>query len=256
MSGHAMTTDRNVAISGLGDFLAANPFGSSFTDGLYFRDKMRAIHRLSPQRTGAEILEVGGGRSGLTKLLYPGAHVTNLDFEAGFADAPCNRQPGQSFVAGDATDMPFADASFDMVTMFDLLEHVPDDAAVARETLRVLRPGGTVLVSTPDRLRWRYPYYRVFAPICPREETLFEDWGHVRRGYTMAELDALFGRPAAATGAFINPWLAVSHDIAFSNLPRVLRLGAHALAAPISWYGWHRNRADDAGTEIVARWDF
>jgi ubiquinone/menaquinone biosynthesis C-methylase UbiE len=241
--------------SPLGPFLAANPFPGQFTDGLYFRDKMRAIHHIAPPRVGARILEVGGGQSGLTKLLYPEAHVTNLDFDPSFADVPCNRQEGQSFVEGDATDMPFDDGSFDVVTMFDLLEHVPDDAAVARETLRVLRPGGTVLVSTPDRIRWRYPYYRVFSPICPAEETLFEEWGHVRRGYTVAELERLFGRPAFATGAFINPWLAVSHDIAFSKLPRVLRIAAHALVAPISLYGWHRNRPGDTGTEIVARWD-
>jgi SAM-dependent methyltransferase len=241
--------------SKLGAFLAANPFPGKLTDGLYFRDKMRAIHRLAPERTGPRILEVGGGQSGLTKLLYPAAEVTNLDFDPSFADAPCNRIDGQTFVAGDATDMPFEDASFDMVTMFDLLEHVPDDAAVARETLRVLRPGGTVLVSTPDLERWRFPYYRVFAPVSPSEESLFADWGHVRRGYTQAQLDALFGRPASATGAFINPWLAVSHDIAFSRLPRPLRMVGHLLAAPISFYGWHRHKPGDPGTEIVARWD-
>ena len=236
-------------------FLAANPFPGKLTDGLYFRDKMRAIHHVAPEATGSRVLEVGGGQSGLTKLLYPDAHITNLDFDPQFADAPCNNREGQVFVAGDATDMPFDDASFDMVTMFDLLEHVPDDAAVARETMRVLKPGGVILVSTPNSERWRFPYYKVFRPISPSEDTLFADWGHVRRGYTQNELDALFGGPASATGAFINPWLAVSHDIAFSTLPKPLRLVAHALAAPISLYGWHRFGPGDPGTEIVARWD-
>lgn len=239
----------------LAPFLAANPFPGRLTDGLYFRDKMRAIHHVSPEISGTHILEVGGGQSGLTKLLYPDAHITNLDFDPQFADAPCNNREGQVFVTGDATDMPFEDASFDMVTMFDLLEHVPDDAAVARETQRVLKPGGCVLVSTPNSERWRFPYYSAFAPISPSEDTLFKDWGHVRRGYTQDELEGLFGQPAAATGAFINPWLAVSHDIAFSTLPKPLRLIAHALASPISLYGWTRYGPDDPGTEIVSRWD-
>lgn len=239
----------------LGKFLAANPFPGKLTDGLYFRDKMRAIHRISPPTVNGPVLEVGGGQSGLTKLLYPRAEVTNLDFDPQFSDAACNRQPGQSFVAGDATSMPFADDSFQMVTMFDLLEHVEDDTAVARETLRVLQPGGTILVSTPDLDRWRYPYYRVFRPICPEEESLFEEWGHVRRGYTQVELDHLFGQPVAARSAFINSWLAVSHDIAFSRIPKIPRQVAHLMVAPISIYGWYAHKPDHPGTEIAARWD-
>jgi SAM-dependent methyltransferase len=241
--------------SALGPFLAANPFPGKLTDGLYFRDKMRAIHHVSPDCTHPHILEIGGGQCGLTKLLYPEGHITNLDIDPQFADAPSNQRDGQKFVAGDATDIPFEDARFDMVTMFDLLEHVSDDAAVARESLRVLKPGGTILVSTPNLERWRFPYFRFFAPISPSEETLFKEWGHVRRGYTQSALDALFGGPASVTGAFISPWLAVSHDIAFSTLPKSLRLIAHILAAPISFYGWHRFGPDDPGTEIVARWN-
>ncbi|MCR9086175.1 MAG: class I SAM-dependent methyltransferase [Rhodobacteraceae bacterium] len=248
-------TARSADRAELGPFLATNPFPGKLTDGLYFRDKMRAIHRIAPESVAGPVLEVGGGQSGLTKLLYPEAEVTNLDFDPQFASAPCNRQPGQEFVAGDATSMPFDDDSFRMVTMFDLLEHVENDVAVARETLRVLKPGGTILVSTPDLERWRYPYYRLFRPICPEEETLFAEWGHVRRGYTQEQLDQLFGQPASAFGAFINPWLAVSHDIAFSRIPKIPRQVAHLVVAPISLIGWFSHKPDSPGTEIAARWD-
>lgn len=241
--------------SALGSFLSANPFPGKLTDGLYFRDKMRAIHYISPESTGSQILEVGGGQSGLSKLLYPESHVTNIDIDPRYAEAESNQLDGRKFVAGDATDMPFEDNSYDMVTMFDLLEHIHDDTAVARETLRVLKPGGTVLVSTPDFERWRFPYYSIFEPVSPSEEDLFDDWGHVRRGYTQNELDTLFGEAAAATGAFINPCLALSHDIAFSKLSKPLKLMAHILAAPVSLYGWFRYGPEDVGTEIVARWE-
>jgi SAM-dependent methyltransferase len=238
----------------LGAFLAGNPFPGPFTDGLFFRDKMRALHRIAPETSVADLLEVGGGQSGLSAMLYPKARIVNLDMNPDLAAAPCNQDPRVCFVQGDATDLPFGDASFDLITMFDLLEHVPDDGAVAREALRVLRPGGWILVSTPNRERWRYPYYRVFKPLCPPEETLLAEWGHVRRGYTQDELDALFGAPAENTASFINALVALSHDVSFSTLSRRRRALLHALLAPVSALGWLSHRADSPGTEIAAAW--
>lgn len=252
-NGHQIDAGK-VTKRALGPFLAANPFPGNLTDGLYFRDKMRAIHRMAPEQVGRDLLEIGGGQSGLSKLLYPEAQVVNLDFDPSLADAPCNHQPGQRFVAGDATDLPFEAGSFDVVTMFDLLEHVEDDSAVAREAMRVLRPGGVVMVTTPDIDRWRYPYFSVMKPICPDEAELFARWGHVRRGYDQSRLDAMFGQKADATGGFINGWLALNHDIAFSRLPRLGRLGLHAIAAPASLIGWFSQRPGDPGTEIAALW--
>lgn len=239
----------------LGAFLARNPFPGPFTDGLFFRDKMRALHRIAPDIPVSDILEVGGGQSGLSALLYPQARVVNLDMEPAFGAAPCNRDdPRVIFVAGDATDLPFPNQSFNMVTMFDLLEHVPDDRALALEALRVLRPGGWVLTSTPDRERWRYPYYRIFRPICPPEQELCAEWGHVRRGYTQGELDALFGGSAEVAVSFINPLLAVSHDLSFSRLSRRRRKLLHALFAPVSAVGWLTHGRRTRGTEIAAAW--
>jgi SAM-dependent methyltransferase len=45
--------------------------------------------------------------------------------------------------------LPFADASFDLVTSFDVLEHIDDDVAALRELARVLRPGGRVVMAVP-----------------------------------------------------------------------------------------------------------
>lgn len=238
----------------LSAFLGDNPYPGKFTDGLYFRDKMRAIHRIAPERAGRDLLEVGGGQSGLSKMLYPEALVTNLDMDPTFSERPANRQPGMRFVQGDAAAMPFPDASFDMVTMFDLLEHVEDDDAVARETLRVLRPGGWVLITTPDSDRWRYPMYAIFKPVSPTEEELFARWGHVRRGYDMPRLEQMFGGAPRMLGGFINDKLAVSHDIAFTKLPSPVRLILHALVAPISVAGWMSHKPGDPGTEIAASW--
>jgi SAM-dependent methyltransferase len=238
----------------LGTFLAANPYPGKLTDGLFFRDKMRSIHRVAPDHVGPDLLEIGGGQSGLSKLLYPEAQVVNLDFDPSLAEAPCNVQPGVRFVVGDATDLPFGENSFDTVTMFDVLEHVEDDRAVACEAFRVLRPGGTVLVTTPNSARWRYPYFAFFRAVCPDETELFARWGHVRRGYNQEDLDALFGGSPIAVGGFINRCLALSHDITFSRLPRPARLLLHAAVAPVSIIGWLSQRPGDPGTEIAAAW--
>lgn len=246
-----------------GAFLARNPFPHPLTLGFFYREKMRAIHRVAPERVArdrrppgravADVLEVGGGRSGLAALLYPHARVTNLDLDASYAEAPCNQQERVRFICGDATDLPFAEASFDVVTMFDLLEHVPEDGQAVREAVRVLRPGGHLLVSTPHA-RWRYPYYRALRPVCPSEEELFAEWGHVRRGYTVEELRALIPLPLQRVATFINPVTALAHDISFSKLPHRVRRGLCALLAPLTWAAYALHGPTTRGTETASCW--
>jgi SAM-dependent methyltransferase len=54
-----------------------------------------------------------------------------------------------SLLRGDATNLPFEDESFDLVTMLDVLEHVEQDEAAVREIHRVLKPGGAFILSVP-----------------------------------------------------------------------------------------------------------
>lgn len=65
-------------------------------------------------------------------------------------------------VQGDGERLPFADGLFDCVICTETLEHVPDDRLVARELVRVLRPGGTLVISVPDeyseRILWKISY--------------------------------------------------------------------------------------------------
>ncbi len=52
-------------------------------------------------------------------------------------------------VVADGTALPVADASLDLVIIWHVLEHIPDDRAVIEEMFRSLRPGGAVLASVP-----------------------------------------------------------------------------------------------------------
>jgi GT2 family glycosyltransferase/SAM-dependent methyltransferase len=237
----------------LREFLARNPYPRPRTEGFFYREKMRAIHRVAPETSPAEVLEVGGGRSGLARMLYPGAQITNIDLDPSYADAPPNQDPRVRFVTGDATALPFDDASFDVVTMFDLLEHVPDDRAAAAEALRVLRPGGHVVVSSPN-LRWHSPYHGWMRPICPDDAEMMARWGHVRRGYSLADLAALFGRPPDMHADFINRITAIGHDVSFSRLPDRPRRALGAALSPLVWAGYLLQPRSAPGTETAASW--
>ena len=234
-------------------FLRGNPFPHPLLDGFFYREKMRAIHRVTPDDAVGTVLEIGGGRSGLTHLLFPAARIVNIDLDRSYGGAPCNRQPGMSFVCGDATVLPFADARFDAVTMFDLIEHVPDDSRAMAEALRVLRPGGMLLLSTPNE-NWRFPHYAPLRPICPTEAEIMAEWGHVRRGYRLAELERLVGAPAERTASFITPLTVLGHDLAFSRLPERWRRGLCAAVLPLTLFGYAVHRPSFRGTETAASW--
>ncbi len=234
-------------------FLASNPFPAPRTLGFFYREKMRAIHRIAPDEAYEQVLEIGGGQGGLTALLYPRAQITNLDVDPAYADAPVNKQPRVRFITGDATALPFENESFDAVTMFDVLEHVPDDGAAVTEALRVLRPDGALMVSTPNE-HWRFPYYAPLRRICPSEEEMFAEWGHQRRGYALRELRALIGLPCARWATFINPVTVVGHDISFSRLSRRRRRALVAVLAPITWLAYAAHRPRMRGTETASAW--
>ncbi len=237
----------------LGPYLSRNPFGHPYTFGFFYREKMRAIHRIAPDEPFADILEVGGGQGGLTGLLYPKSRITNLDRDPAYASSPVNQRPLVRFLAGDATRLPFPNGSFDAVTMFDVLEHIPDDRAAAREALRVLRQGGALMVSSPNE-NWRFPYYGFLRPLCPSEEEKFAEWGHVRRGYSLPELEQVIGMKCTDHAAFINPVTVLCHDIAFSNLPRMVRKVLCTAISPVTWAGYAAQPARATGTETASLW--
>ena len=54
------------------------------------------------------------------------------------------------FIQSDATSLPFKDYFFDVVIACAIIEHVPDAGAMINECHRVLKPGGLIIITTPD----------------------------------------------------------------------------------------------------------
>src|SRR5690242_8358111 len=59
-------------------------------------------------------------------------------------------RPGVFFAAGSCAALPFADAVFDLLVSFEVIEHLPDYRTLLSEACRVLKRGGVFLVSTPN----------------------------------------------------------------------------------------------------------
>lgn len=84
------------------------------------------------------------------------------------------------FVQGDAMRLPFADASFDHAVLHLILAIVPDPVACLRETARVVRPGGTVLVFDKflrrgEKARFRRALTPIVGALATRLDVVFED---------------------------------------------------------------------------------
>ncbi len=101
-----------------------------------------------------DVLDLGCGTGAGLAETPAGQSATGLDPEPRALDY-CRRRGLSRLVLGDGARLPFRDRSFDAAVALDVYEHIEDDAAALRETARVLRPGGTLVLSVPAfRLLW------------------------------------------------------------------------------------------------------
>jgi SAM-dependent methyltransferase len=93
-------------------------------------------------------LDIGAAGGGNTRVLRrAGWSVSALEYGADGAEVAAER--GLAVLRGDATALPVADDSLDLVVAFDVLEHIVDDDTAVAEVRRALRPGGTFLIAVP-----------------------------------------------------------------------------------------------------------
>jgi SAM-dependent methyltransferase len=98
------------------------------------------------------VLDVACGAGfGLDMLARAGACALGVDYDATALCEVRRAQPAARLTRGDATCLPLRDASVDLVVSFETIEHVPDAEALVVEIRRVLKPGGRLVLSTPNR---------------------------------------------------------------------------------------------------------
>lgn len=101
-----------------------------------------------PQKQNLDVLDVGCGAGNMIHHLAQYGRVRGIEVDA--RPVKIAQQRGYDVRLGDATQtIPFPDASFDVVTALDVIEHVDADENILREAFRVLRPNGALLITTP-----------------------------------------------------------------------------------------------------------
>ncbi|MGQ9756922.1 MAG: class I SAM-dependent methyltransferase [Actinomycetota bacterium] len=154
-----------------------------------FRKEARLLYDLLRPEPDSSILEVGcGGGAFLAFLETRGHRAVGVDILEEAVRLARQAAPRSAVRLADASRLPFPDAEFDRLVSHHLVEHLTDLKGALREWRRVLRPGGIMVICTPNRL---YPSPRIF-----------EDPGHVHL-YSRAELEEVVGESGfRVTGSF------------------------------------------------------
>jgi SAM-dependent methyltransferase len=117
----------------------------------YF-DRMAAA--LAQRQPGRRLLEAGCATGFfLERAREHGFDVVGID-PSPTATAVARQALNVEVLTGSIDDARLEPASFDAIALFQTIEHVPDPAATVRQLFELLRPGGTLLMTTPDERSW------------------------------------------------------------------------------------------------------
>jgi len=188
-------------------------------------------------------LEVGCGTGYVLTALaaeFPRARVAGSEiFSAGLSFA-ASRLPGASFMQMDARDIPFS-GEFGAIGMFDVLEHIEEDALVLREAHTALRQGGHLLLTVPQH-QWlwsatddyachvrRYAAADLHAKVCAAGFSIVRSTSFVSALLPLMMLSRLSRRKgdAEASGAELSiaPWLNRLLGAIMAAEARMIRAG-------------------------------
>jgi len=172
-------------------------FASEFDAKMNMYDTLKRVRivfdELLPESIeGKLLLDAGCGTGWFSRRAHErGAHVVSLDVGVHLLNE-VRKKTDSLCVAGTAMQLCFPDATFDIVVSSEMIEHTPDPRAAFSELARVLKPGGVLVLTTPNRV-W-YPSVVIANILKIRPYEGYENWVHwsdLRRWSTGASLTLL-----------------------------------------------------------------
>ena len=122
-------------------------------ENYWFRRHEVVYARLAPRCAGRDVLEAGCGEGYGADLISRVANrVIGLDYDETTVAHVRSRYPRIEMLHGNLAALPLPDESVDAVVNFQVIEHLWDQGQFIAECRRVLRPGGALMISTPNRL--------------------------------------------------------------------------------------------------------
>lgn len=232
-------------------------YGARSAGGHALRERLRRVEEALAGRPPGLVLDVGCGTGvASASLAARGWQALGLDAApamASHAGAVLRAHPsGLGAAVADAGSLPVRSASVDAVVCLGVLDRLPDPAAAVRELARVLRPGGLVVMTVPNRsspyARWSSSVWRPAVGTVKRRlgRTGLDSSAHLfsRRG-----VERLVGSGALEVLSCRGYWF----NLLLSPLDELAPRSAERLA--VHFERLHRTRAHwlGAGWVVVAR---
>ncbi|MFQ5822866.1 MAG: methyltransferase domain-containing protein [bacterium] len=150
----------------------------------YEQEIVKRRYRLTAELLSLEnkiVLDFGCGNGAQTsEFLYSGCKIIAIDLSQVnlqiFADYLISHKIGTTIpVQFDGSHLPLASNSIDIVVSYEVLEHVQDETEALGEIHRVLKPGGEILFSVPNK-GWVFETHGAYLPLLPWNRVPFFSW--------------------------------------------------------------------------------
>ena len=159
-------------------------------ENYWFRRHEVAYRFVLPFVRGARVIDAGCGEGyGATLLATTASQVVGCELDPAVAAHAARRYSVVRFIRGDLSQLPICHGSVEVVVAMQVIEHLADQSQFIAECARVLRPAGTLIVSTPNRLTFSPDRAAPLNPFHTREfapaelQLTLDPWFDVRRAY-------------------------------------------------------------------------